>query len=86
MGKTSKPLSILVTGSSAAELYEDPALQTMRDQGHTIDTTEDDEDQYDAIIGDNCLYAIPQTMKITLDAIKNIQKRKPKPPKKDKKK
>lgn len=85
MGKTSKPLSILVTGSSVYELYKDPTLQKMRDQGHTIDTTEGDEKPYDVIIGDNCLYAIPQTMKITLDAIKNIQKRKPKPSKKGKK-
>ena len=83
MGKTSKPLTILVTGSSAQELYEDPTLQAMEAQGHTITVATDDS--YDVIIGDNCLYAIPQTMKITLDAIKNIQKKKPKPPKKGKK-
>ena len=85
MGKTSKPLTILVTGSSAQELYGDPTLQAMKAQGHNIDY-DNDSVLYDAIIGDNCLYAIPQTMKITLDAIKNIQKKKPKPPKKDKKK
>lgn len=51
MGKTAKPLSILVMD---AELCRSDAVQALATKGHTVHAAAPAEEQYDVIIGPQC--------------------------------
>lgn len=82
MGKTTKPLRIVVIGPTASKLFEDKKVKALIEKGDTVQTM---TFEADVVIGENAMRTYPKTIKFTIAAIEDIRKAKPKPKKKAKK-
>lgn len=79
MGKTQKPLKILVMGPSAGQLFQDKKVQALIEKGDNVQIM---EVEADCIMGETSYRTFPKTLKFTIAAIEGIRKAKPKPEKK----
>ena len=61
MGKSSKPLSILVTDY---DLFMSPEMEDMKAKGHTVVYLSVEERAYDVIIGRKCWRILPHMGKL----------------------
>lgn len=61
MGKTPKPVSILIADPV---LYDTPAIQALCQQGHIIHPPGEVLSQYDVVIGSNCYKIDPALGKL----------------------
>lgn len=69
MGRTSKPLTLLVSD----ELADSEPVQKMVEQGHTIDRMDRAVWTYDLILGPNCQFMTLAHLRYLPDALKRAR-------------
>lgn len=81
MGKTQKPLKILVIGREDSDLWNSKDVQNLIEKGDKVERI---DLEADAVMGEIAYRTFPKTARFTIQAIEGLRKTKPKPPKKGK--